>query len=106
MFEAEYTDVKLTKERDFPEIGKSDTLRVFEPTAGLMDKTFRDDEARQIAVRDMLRKNTFVLFNGTAIELNKKLSIFDFISFKEGRKLENNFEKLLVDEEETEQAPK
>ena len=105
MFEAEYTDVELTKPRKFGDLGISDKLRVFEPTASFMAKAYKDDEARQNAVISEMRKNTFVVINDTAQEFDKKLNILDYISPKDGRRLQEAFGGFFIEEEET-QDPK
>jgi hypothetical protein len=108
MFEAEYIDVKLTKVRNFPEIGDSDILRVFEPTASFTAKSYKDDEARQNAVIHEMKKNTFILLGGdTPIELDKKLNILDFISPKDGQRLQKAFGSFFIEDgEEDTPSPK
>jgi hypothetical protein len=108
MFEAGYTDVELTKVRKFPDIGESDTLRVFEPTASFTAKSYKDDEARQKAVINEMKNNTFVLLDNTAIELDKKLNILDYISAKDGQRLQKAFGDFFIedDDKEENQDPK
>lgn len=108
MFEAEYKDVKLTKARNFPDIGVSDTLRVFEPTASFTAKSYKDDEARQNAVINEMRKNTFILVEGKDIplELSKKENILDWLSPKDGQRLQKAFGSFFIEEDEETQDPK
>jgi hypothetical protein len=105
MFEADYTDVELTKPRKFGDLGTTDKLRVYEPTASFMAKAYKDDEARQNAVISEMRKNTFVLINETAQEFDKKLNILDYISPKEGQRLQKAFGDFFLEEGEA-QDPK
>ena len=107
MFDAEYIDVKLTKVRKFPDIGESDTLRVFEPTASFTARAYKDDEARQNAVINEMKKNTFILLpdNDTPLEVDKRVNILDYISATDGQRLQKAFGDFFIREEE-EQAPK
>lgn len=106
MFEAEYIDVKLTKLRKFPDIGYSDTLRVFEPTASFTAKSYKDDEARQNAVINEMKKNTFILLpdNETPLELDKKVNILDFISPKDGQRLQKAFGDFFIEDDDKEET--
>lgn len=109
MFEAEYTDVKLTKVRKFPDVGSSDTLRVFEPTAAFASKGYKDEIARHDAVINQIKKNTFVLVgdNNEATELNSKTNLFDYISQKEGLRLQEAFGAFFLEDDEKEaKSPK
>lgn len=100
MFKADYTDVKLKKIRSFPNIGDSDTLRVFEPTARFISEAYKDDEARQRAIMAEIAKNTFVIIDDKAIEFSKKENILNYISAKEGQKLQKTFIDFITDDDE------
>jgi hypothetical protein len=104
MFEAEYIDVTLTKARNFADLGTSDTLRVFEPTASFTAKSYKDDEARQNAVINEMKKNTFVVIDGTAQEFDKKLNILDYISPKDGQRLQKAFGSFFIEDDENEES--
>jgi hypothetical protein len=108
MFKPEYVDVQLSRMTTFDGIGDSDTLRVFEPSSSLNMRTYKDDEARQTAIINEMRKNIFILLNGDMpIEPDKKTNIFDYISIRDGKKIEKAFISFFPNSEEEEnQLPK
>ena len=95
MFEAEYIDITLAKERSFGEIGRTDTLRVFEPTPSFIDKPHKDDDSRARGIRAKMKKNTFAVINGRVEELPPKVDLFECISVPEFNKIEQAFLKLM-----------
>lgn len=106
MFEAEYIDVTLKREYAFGDISKTNVLRIYEPSASFLGKSFKDEEARNVYLVEELRKNTFAIVDDKEFEISKKVNIFDVLSFKDGNKYQNAFKKLIDVDIEDEQDPK
>lgn len=105
-FEAEYIDVVLNREYAFGDISKTNILRIFEPRASVLGKSFKDDEARNTYLVEELRKNTFAIVDGTPFEIGKKINIFDVLGIKDGAKYQTAFKNLIDGDVDGEQDPK
>lgn len=100
MFEAEYIDVELKREYAFGDISKTNVLRIYEPNASFLGKSFKDEEARNTYLVEELKKNTFAIVDGKEFEIGKKVNIFEILGLKDGTKYQNAFKSLIEDEQD------